>query len=38
MARNTSFTRYGQDTFGAYDEEPNDPEFVEYRICASDGG
>ena len=31
MARNTSFTRYGQDTFGAYDEEPNDPEFVEYE-------
>jgi hypothetical protein len=30
MARNTSFTRYGQETFGAYDEEPNDPEFVEY--------
>jgi hypothetical protein len=31
MARNTSFTRYGQDTFGAYDDEPNDPEFVEYE-------
>ena len=31
MARNKSFTRYGQDTFGAYDEEPNDPEFVEYE-------
>jgi hypothetical protein len=31
MARNKSFTRYGQDTFGAYDEEPNDPAFVEYE-------
>ncbi|MGZ3325435.1 MAG: hypothetical protein ACXU9C_31230, partial [Xanthobacteraceae bacterium] len=31
MARNKSFTRYGQETFGAYDEEPNDPEFVEYE-------
>lgn len=31
MARNKSFTRYGQDTFGAYDEEPNESEFVEYE-------
>lgn len=31
MARNTSFTRYDQDTFRSYDEEPNDSEFVEYE-------
>lgn len=31
MARNTSFTRYGQEPAGAYDEEPNDSEFMEYE-------
>lgn len=31
MARNTSFTRYDQDTFRSYDEEPNDSEFAEYE-------
>ncbi len=34
MARNTRFTRYGQEaqeTFGSYDEEPNEPEFAEYE-------